>query len=71
VLLVIRTAGNGLANAATGRPGRVPDTYEKTVTRLPYILAYAFGTLPDGGERVVILHVIHTARDWPQGQWPA
>lgn len=70
VLAEIRKAGNGLGAAATGRRGRVADTYEKTVTRRPYIIAYALDIQPDGGERVVILHVIHTARDWPQGQWP-
>jgi plasmid stabilization system protein ParE len=70
VLAEIRKAGNGLGVTATGRRGRVADTYEKSVTRRPYIIAYALEPLPDGGERVVILHVIHTARDWPQGQWP-
>ena len=25
---------------------------------------------PTGDEAVAILHVIHGARDWPEGQWP-
>jgi toxin ParE1/3/4 len=66
----IEQSGKQLGSAATGRRGRVTGTYEKSIPRLPYILAYAVDPLPDGSERVVILHVIHTARDWPEGQWP-
>lgn len=51
----------------TGRPGRVPGSYEKSVTGLPYVVAYA---LPDDA-RLVVLRVIHTARDWPPGRWPS
>jgi plasmid stabilization system protein ParE len=40
------------------------------VTGLPYILAYAIRTRPDGEEDVVILRVIHTARNWTKGDWP-
>jgi len=61
---------NGLGNSATGRRGRVEGTYEKSVMNFPYIIAYALDQSPDGRERVVILHVIHTARNWPKGQWP-
>ena len=58
-----------LGEMATGRPGRVSGTYEKSVNRLPYIVAYEFGT--EGGKEVVwILRVIHTARDWPPENWP-
>jgi plasmid stabilization system protein ParE len=71
VLAEIRKAGEGLGNAATGRPGRVAGTYERSVVRYPYIIAYALDALPDGRERIVVLHVIHTARDWPEGQWPS
>lgn len=53
-----------------GRSGRVAGTYEKPVTRLPYIIAYALQELPSGEERVVILRVIHMARNWPPGKWP-
>jgi plasmid stabilization system protein ParE len=40
------------------------------VRRLPYIVAYAIDsdTTP---ERIVVLRVIHGARDWPEGDWPA
>jgi toxin ParE1/3/4 len=59
-----------LSHMPTGRRGRVDGTYEKPVTGLPYIIAYALQTLPDGNERIVVLHVIHGARDWPPGKWP-
>ena len=32
----IRDAGKALGDMATGRPGRVSGTYEKSVARLPY-----------------------------------
>ena len=37
----IRATCDALGEMATGRPGRVSGTYEKSVTRLPYIVAYA------------------------------
>jgi toxin ParE1/3/4 len=61
---------DNLSHNPTGRRGRVDDTCEKPVRGLPYIIAYALQALPDGGERIVILHVIHGARDWPAGKWP-
>lgn len=65
----IADAGSRLGDFATGRPGRVTGTYEKPVPRLPYIISYAL--LPVGGrESVVILRVIHAARDWPDEAWP-
>lgn len=58
-----------LGEMATGRPGRVGGTYEKSVSRLPYIIAYEFGH--EGGHEVVwILRVVHAARDWPPESWP-
>ena len=65
----IRAAGEALGAMATGRPGRVTGTYEKSVARLPYILAYSI-TAQAEGEVVSILRVTHTARDWPTGDWP-
>jgi plasmid stabilization system protein ParE len=62
------TVGN-LGHAPTGRVGRVSGTYEKPVTGLPYIIAYALQPRPRG-ERIVILRVIHGARNWPEGEWP-
>lgn len=60
----------GLASRPTGRAGRVGGTYEKVVSGLPYIIAYALGDEPKGHESVTILRVIHGARDWPEEGWP-
>lgn len=65
----LRQTAEALGVRATGRPGRVNGTYEKSVSRLPYIIAYAIG-VPSDPEAVVILRVIHTARDWPAEHWP-
>lgn len=65
----IDKTATGLGEMPIGRPGRVTGTYEKSVTGLPYILAY-FLANPAGEETVVIVRVIHTARDWSAGQWP-
>jgi plasmid stabilization system protein ParE len=70
VLTEIEEAASALGEAAIGRPGRVTGTYEKVVVGRPYIIAYALDPQPNGIERVVILHVIHTARNWPHGEWP-
>jgi toxin ParE1/3/4 len=65
----IREAGQNLGDMATGRPGRVRGTYEKPIGHLPYIIAYSLRPIA-GRESVVILHIIHTSRDWPPGEWP-
>lgn len=62
----IDEVGARLADFATGRPGRVAGSYEKVVSRTPYILAYALGDT-----QVTILRIIHGSRDWPEGEWPA
>lgn len=59
-----------LGRMPTGRRGRIVGTYEKVVTGLPYIIAYAIESSPAGGEAVTVLHLIHGARDWPPGRWP-
>jgi toxin ParE1/3/4 len=64
-----QTAAN-LSHMPTGRRGRVAGTYEKPLTGLPYIIAYALEHRPGRGERLVILRVIHGARHWPEGEWP-
>jgi toxin ParE1/3/4 len=69
VAAAIREAGLKLGVRSTGRKGRVDGTFEKSVVGLPYIVAYAVETQA-GDERIVILHVIHTSRDWPAGRWP-
>ena len=58
-----------LGDMPTGRPGRVTGTYEKSVTGLPYILAYTI-TQTGGEEAVAIVRVIHTARNWRNEGWP-
>ena len=58
-----------LGEMPTGRPGRATGTYEKSVTRLPYILAYGI-TQTGGEEAVAIVRVIHTSRDWRADNWP-
>lgn len=63
----IRTTGNALAEFATGHPGRVAGTYEKSVRSIPYIIAYA---LTDEGRAVSILRVIHSSRNWSPEDWP-
>ena len=65
----IRAAGDALADFATGHPGRVANTYEKSLGGLPYVIAYAIDRT-GATEVVVVLHVIHTARDWREGEWP-
>lgn len=65
----IRHTGRSLGEMATGRPGRVAGAYEKPVPRLPYILAYEI-TVRGAEERLTIVRVIHTARDWPRAGWP-
>ena len=47
--------------------GRVAGTYEKSVARLPYVIAYA---LSEDDAVVTILRVIHTSRDWRDDVWP-
>jgi plasmid stabilization system protein ParE len=58
-----------LGDMPTGRPGRVTGTYEKSVTGLPYVVAYAI-TPTGGAEEIAIVRVIHTSRDWPAEKWP-
>ena len=58
-----------LGDMPIGRPGRVTGTYEKSVTGLPYILAYAI-TQTRGEEEIAIVRVIHTSRDWSAEAWP-
>ncbi|MBB5224547.1 plasmid stabilization system protein ParE [Amaricoccus macauensis] len=64
----LRAAGDALGEMPTGRPGRVAGTYEKSVTGLRTIIAYALTRRGDR-ETVSILRVIHTARDWRDEEW--
>lgn len=56
-----------LAFMPTSRAGRNAGTYEKPVRGLPYIIAFE---LPDKAT-LRVLRIIHGARDWPAGGWPA
>lgn len=67
VVRAIRRTGEQLGEYATGHPGRVTGTYEKSVRGLPCIIAYAFA---DSDRAVAILRVVHTARDWQKDSWP-
>lgn len=58
-----------LGEMLTGRTGRATGTYEKSVTGLPYVIAYALMPHNDV-ETVAIVRVIHTSRDWPDEGWP-
>lgn len=63
----IRETGDALGEFVTGHQGRVAGTYEKSVNRLPYIIAYA---LSDDDTVLTILRVIHTSRNWLPDEWP-
>lgn len=65
----IRDTGTALGKMATGRPGRFAGTYEKSIPRLPYVIAYVI-TTSGGHETISILRVIHTSRDWSPDEWP-
>ena len=55
-----------LSDTPFGRPGRVKGTYEIVVPKTPFIIAYQLVE----GKCINILHVIHGARDWKEGEWP-
>ncbi|MFV3128829.1 type II toxin-antitoxin system RelE/ParE family toxin [Niveispirillum sp. KHB5.9] len=63
VVAEIRRTGQTMGERSLGRPGRVNGTFEKLVTSLPYILAYAIHIRKDGVEQITILRVIH---DFPK-----
>ncbi len=67
IATAIRETGEALGDFATGHPGRVSATYEKSVRRLPYIIAY---TLSENDTTVSILRVIRTARNWDDESLP-
>jgi addiction module RelE/StbE family toxin len=45
----------------SGRPGRIEETRELVIPRLPYVLPYRIVD-----DVIVILSVIHTSRKWPE-----
>jgi plasmid stabilization system protein ParE len=66
VAMRVLSAIERLGDLPTGHPGRVKGTYEKLVQKTAYIIAYS---LTNGTLNVV--RIIHGARDWPEGEWPA
>lgn len=66
---IIKTAAQ-LGTRSIGRAGRVEGAYEKSVVGLPYSVCYTYLSGDEGEEKIVILHVIHTARQWPKGSSP-
>lgn len=54
VIAELRAAGEALGDVAIGRPGRVSGTYERVMSKRPYILAYE--PVPQGvGEAVAAM----------------
>ncbi len=49
-------------NQRSGGSGRVKDTRELVIARTPYIVAY---TVDRHIDAVIILRVLHSARQWP------
>jgi toxin ParE1/3/4 len=58
--------GDALGEYPTGRPGRLPRTYEKSIPQLRYILIYAIERRP-GADRIAILDIVHSRQEWPPG----
>ena len=57
----IKTAADSLAlHPHMGRPGRIENTRELSISGIPYIIAYQVKP-----ESIRILAVLHTARKWP------
>jgi addiction module RelE/StbE family toxin len=55
-----------LAYMPVGRKSRMKGLYEMVVPGLPYIITYEYDPLT-----LHVLRVIHGARHWPEGEWPA
>ena len=66
----IAQAVEKLAFTPTGRKGRVGGTYEKVVTGLPHIAAFALSEERSGEDRLTVLRMIHGAHHWPRGEGP-
>ncbi len=68
ILRKVSAAVSLLAERPHGRPGRVAGTYEKTVSGLPYVVAYELDDTAPDDPALVVLRIIHTARNWPSGK---
>lgn len=63
VLGAILRAINSLALfPLMGRPGEVPTTRERIVTRYPYRIVYH---IDEASQTIEVWRVIHSARQWP------
>jgi plasmid stabilization system protein ParE len=62
----IKAAILQLAEMPVGRIGRVKGTHEWFVRQTSYVVSYSLSD-----DTLNVLHVIHGARDWPEGEWPA
>ena len=69
IAATLEEVANALGKFLTGRPGRRAGMYEKSVPKLPYIIAYEIWA-PGEVETVMIIRIIHSARNWPKGAWP-
>jgi toxin ParE1/3/4 len=66
VLGTILRAINSLALfPRLGRPGEVPATRERIVTRYPYRIVYH---IDDASEVIEIWRILHGAQHWPPGE---
>ena len=73
VATIIRNVGQAvelLADRPHGRQGRVTGTYEKSVSGIPYVIAYELDDTAPAASVLVILRIIHTARNWQPESWP-
>jgi toxin ParE1/3/4 len=63
VLGVILRAINGLALfPLMGRPGEVPETRERIVSRYPYRIVYHINA---ANQVIEVWRVVHSAQEWP------
>jgi toxin ParE1/3/4 len=63
VLGTILRAINGLAFfPLMGKPGEVPETRERLVTRYPYRIVYH---VDERAKLIEVWRVLHTAQEWP------
>jgi len=56
---IVQTAEKLLEFPSLGRPGRLPETRELSVSGLPYLIVYEVGT-----KTVTILAIFQTSRDF-------
>lgn len=63
----IQHSADLLSRMQFGRAGRVFDTYEALVPKAPFIVIYRL-VEPN---RLAIVRIIHTSRNWLPGEWPA